>query len=43
MQDAGYKAMSVPISGCDFMFEFGYVKIGGGTAVGHHPGILLKM
>ena len=29
MQDAGYKAMSVPISGCDFMFEFGYVKMEG--------------
>ena len=29
MQDAGYKAMSVPISGCDFMFEFGYVMMEG--------------
>ena len=29
MQDAGYKAMSVPISGCDFMFEFGYVTMEG--------------
>ena len=29
MQDAGYRAMSVPISGCDFLFEFGYVMMEG--------------
>ena len=27
MQGAGYQAMSVPISGCDFLFEFGYVTM----------------
>ncbi len=29
MQGAGYQAMSVPISGSDFMFEFGYVTMEG--------------
>lgn len=31
MQGAGYQAMSVPISGCDFLFEFGYVTMEGET------------
>ena len=29
LQGDGYQAMSVPISGCDFMFEFGYVMMEG--------------
>lgn len=29
LQDSGYRAMSVPISGCDFLFEFGYVTLEG--------------